>query len=107
LFLKSDACGNNPIVDLFPQLDLVSVSCDLSWGANCTIAATVLWFVAGASMCLVKSEPGDDVEADEGEEPAGEKDDAPNDDDAEPGGDEEPAEEKDDAPKKDDAVVEE
>jgi hypothetical protein len=89
LFLKSDACGNNPIVDLFPQLDLISVSCDLSWGANCTIAATVLWFVAGASMCFVG---GHESNAE---------------DDAEAGGEEEPAEEKDDAPIKDDAAVEE
>jgi hypothetical protein len=68
LFLKSDACDNVEAVNA--ELADVDISCGLGWGGNCTIAATVLWFVAGACLCVVKSEPGDD------EEPAGEKDDA-------------------------------
>jgi hypothetical protein len=75
LFLKSDACQNNPIVTEGPQLDGATLTCDLSWGANCTIAATVLWFMAGASMCYLghqesKADDNDDMEPGVDEEPA-------------------------------------
>ena len=54
LFLKSNACKNILIVDLFPDLDnFASADCDLGWGGNCIIAATVLCFLAGAVMCCV------------------------------------------------------
>jgi hypothetical protein len=83
LFLKSNACKNNLIVDLFPDLEgFASANCDLGWGGNCIIAATVLWFMAGAIMfCVsVKESKADEDEADEaeddmgGEEPAKAKD---------------------------------
>jgi hypothetical protein len=80
LFLKSDACQNNPIVNQVPELNGASLSCDLSWGANCTIAATVFWFVAGALMCYLshqESKGDDDMEPDVDEEPAGKIDKEP------------------------------
>jgi hypothetical protein len=71
LFLKSTACRNNPIVDQLLDVDFASANCNLSWGGNCIIAATVLWFVAGAVMCcLVRQEEkaqndNDDMEPDD------------------------------------------
>jgi hypothetical protein len=70
LFLKSDACSG--IDDLIPESESASVSCDLSWGANITIAATVLWFVAGVSMCFLsrqEAKADDDMGPDAEEEP--------------------------------------
>lgn len=58
LFMGSNACTDNPI--LAGQMSAISEvaggsgdfteTCALHWGANCTIAATVLWFLAGVSM---------------------------------------------------------
>jgi hypothetical protein len=80
LFLQSDACD---IADLDPTFDGVSLGCELSWGAICTITATVLWFVAGASMCFMSKKESkaddvdDDVGADEDKEKAEEMENAP------------------------------
>lgn len=72
MFLQSDACLNNPIFNL--ELDNVSVvdaSCNLSWGANISIAATVLWFVTACMMCCMgfkeskTSAAGDSADVDE------------------------------------------
>ena len=51
LFLQSDACQNNPIVNV--ELGAASTACNLSWGANLNIAATVLWFVCACLMCCI------------------------------------------------------
>jgi hypothetical protein len=73
LFLKSNACQNNLIVDVFPDLEgFLSANCDLGWGGNCIIAATVLWFLAGAVMCCVSVKETKEDEAEDdmgGEEP--------------------------------------
>jgi hypothetical protein len=75
LFLQSDACLNNPIFNL--ELDNISIldaSCNLSWGANTSIAATVLWFLTACMMCCIgfkeskSSAAGDGGDVDE--EPA-------------------------------------
>jgi len=55
LFLKSDACQNNPIYNIELPVEVVEVSadCNLSWGANTGIAATVLWFLCACFMCCI------------------------------------------------------
>lgn len=46
---------NNPIFNVQLPIDLVGASaeCNLSWGANVGIAATVLWFVCACLMCCI------------------------------------------------------
>lgn len=55
LFLKSNACQNNPLanVELPPEITSAGAECNLSWGANTGIAATVLWFVTACMMCCI------------------------------------------------------
>jgi hypothetical protein len=79
LFVKSNACKNSLVLDLFPDLDgLLSANCDLGWGGNCIIAATVLSFFAGAVMCCVSVTESKADEAEDnmgGEEPVEAQDD--------------------------------
>ncbi|KAL3787077.1 hypothetical protein HJC23_011761 [Cyclotella cryptica] len=51
LFLNSSACSNNTLTDKLqeemPVIDITAEdTCDMTAGAKCTIAATVLWFCA-------------------------------------------------------------
>jgi hypothetical protein len=76
LFVQSDACLNNPIFNLeLDNVTVLGVSCNLSWGANISIAATVLWFVSACMMCCMgfkesktSAAAGDSADVDE--EPA-------------------------------------
>ena len=56
LLLDSNACNNNAMVDelekSFSNLEFPD-TCSMGSGAKCTIAATVFWFVAGASAMKV------------------------------------------------------
>lgn len=76
LFVQSDACLNNPIFNLeLDNVTVLGVSCNLSWGANTSIAATVLWFVSACMMCCMgfkesKSSAAGGDSADVDEEPA-------------------------------------
>eukprot|EP00956_Cyclotella_meneghiniana_P008292 scaffold11057_cov78-Cyclotella_meneghiniana.AAC.4 len=55
LILDSGVCTENDISDqfqaLFPNIDFETAKCSLSTGGNCAIAATVFYFLAGASSC--------------------------------------------------------
>ena len=55
LFLKSNACKNNPIYNIGLAVEITSLSaeCNLSWGANTGIASTVLWFLTALMMCCI------------------------------------------------------
>ena len=60
LFLQSNACTNNSLLagleEQVPDMKLdFPETCSLAAGANCSIAATVLWFVA--AVLMVKVEP--------------------------------------------------
>ena len=66
LFLKSNACKNNLILDLFPELDgFASANCHLGRGGDCIIAAMVLCVLAGVIMCCVSSSIKNESKADE------------------------------------------
>lgn len=54
-------------------MDVVNAACNLSWGANTSIAATVLWFLTACMMCCIgfKESKGDGDDGDEyDDEPA-------------------------------------
>lgn len=65
LLLNSNACKNNALVaELETQLlkspdegNVYKDECTLSKGANCTIAATVFWFLAAVVMCRINPPP--------------------------------------------------
>jgi hypothetical protein len=74
LFLQSDACQNNPIVNLGLPVDPIDAGavCKLLWGANVGIAATVLWFVCACLMCCIgfKESKGTSEESHDAEDQA-------------------------------------
>jgi hypothetical protein len=55
LLLGSDVCSENVLTKtleaVFPNVDMSIAKCGISTGANCAIADTVLWFVAGVTSC--------------------------------------------------------
>jgi hypothetical protein len=55
LFLGSDICKENTLTEsleaVFPNINMDVAKCGISTGANCTIAATILWFLAGIASC--------------------------------------------------------
>jgi hypothetical protein len=57
LFMQSTACLNNPLADLegnqIPEDIRVGATCNRSWGANTSIAATCLWFLCATMMCCI------------------------------------------------------
>uniref|UniRef100_A0A7R9WIY7 Uncharacterized protein n=1 Tax=Pseudictyota dubia TaxID=2749911 RepID=A0A7R9WIY7_9STRA len=65
LYLTSNGCLDNEftalIEGLYPEI-ITDDTCSMAWGAKTAIAATVCWFVAGASMFVIpaptKKEPG-------------------------------------------------
>lgn len=55
LLLGSNVCSENVLTQsleaVFPNVPMSIAKCGISTGANCAIAATVLWFAAGAASC--------------------------------------------------------
>jgi len=65
LFLTSSACTDNALTsDLLENMPLFQVedTCTMSVSAKCTIAATVLWFVAALPTFMTGMPPLDKVE---------------------------------------------
>lgn len=52
LYLNGNGFRGNELLSGFTELEFDS-TCSLAWGANCCIAATVCWFVAGVAVCVL------------------------------------------------------
>jgi hypothetical protein len=67
LFLGSDVCKDNQLSEeffkSFPDIDMSLLGCSISTGANCIIASTTLYFVAGAAA-IRAYKIGDDADND-------------------------------------------
>lgn len=69
LLLGSDLCEENKLTEelesVFPNISMDVAKCGITTGANCTIAATILWFAAGITTSHAMKVENADVEKNE------------------------------------------